>query len=227
MTSSELKSEFRIMFEDLATSGSKGLDDYEMSVCLTVGQDNVIMGLVAEGNMDQLRKLIKYTETNMDPADAEIFGAISYWKVPIADSVLVALDRVIRGVEVLPDTSIKTYGIEGVTVPPGTIAKLHSAAYKYPPKNVAYVMVGEGSDSVFPPLNFPVKSHMLAHIEKPQAITIGGQPMGDLGVILVDGPPSLPSGLHRSIIKAGVEYAVGVYIGQPEKQVQDGGSGNK
>ena len=70
MLLTELNSEFEILFEDLATAGSKGLDDYEKSVCYTYAQDSLVKQL-AEGNLlDPIKSLVD-TFQNTGPGVSE------------------------------------------------------------------------------------------------------------------------------------------------------------
>lgn len=207
MDLTELKSEFQIAFEDLATSGSKGLDDYEISVCLTNGQEMLVLQLLQAKDMTALRAVTVDESTSASTGDSIFPGGIKY---SLVSQILAVLDRVV--------ISENKENIGVTAVPPGVITEMYKAAYKYPPKNVAYVMVGENTEVVFPPLNFNIKAYMYSYIKQPKAIVLEGV-VSDAGISIPSNPPTLLAPLHRRIIDGAVKYAVKTYIGQPEKSI--------
>ena len=58
MVLTELISEFEILFEDLATAGSKGLDSYEKSICFTFAQKAIVGQLANSGNLTPITSLV-------------------------------------------------------------------------------------------------------------------------------------------------------------------------
>ena len=215
MILTELKDEFKIAFEDLATSGSKGLDEYEISVCLTKGQENVIYQLMQAGDMHNLSPIIDVLSLSTPiGAGVMLMGNGSRYATP--ENAMGILDRVVKYGDDIIGTEV---------VPPGVISNMFKAAYKYPPKNVAYVMVEENSETVFPPLNYLIGEYVYTYIKYPRDIVLEGVITNNVTVPASN--PSLNSPLHRRIVEAAVQYAVGTYIGQPEKTLGNDNSGNK
>ena len=215
MNSTELKAEFKILFEDLATNGSKGLDDYEISVCLTKGQELVIDSLLGQQDLEKLSPVTDIFQitafTASEYTTARVYAHPSNSK------------RIIR--RFLTSGDINQGQIPVVSPGPGPIDSMLMSPYKYPPKNLAYVIVEEDADVVFPPLSYDLKFYNYLFVQYPGPITIGTQVIN--GGSYVDNPPALGVDLHRTILEAAVNFAVKVYIGVPETPVNDGGSGNK
>ena len=215
MNSTELKSEFDILFEDLATNGSKGLDDYEISVCLTKGQEIVIDALLAQQDLEKLAPLTKIQkESTSLPSE---YATAKQYAHPVDSK------RIIRR---FLTSSLPYQGQIPVIAPgPGPIDSMLMSPYKYPPKNLAYVIVEENTDVVFPPLTYALSFYNFLYVKYPKPITIGTQLMN--GQSYTDNPPSLNTDLHRAIVEAAVNFAVKVYIGTPETPIKDAGTGNQ
>lgn len=214
MNLTELKSEFDIAFEDLATAGSKGLDNYETSVCLTKGQELLILKLLSSKDIGNLRAVIVDDFNASKLGDSMFPGGRKFF---VGENVLGILDRVV----INGDMAISVQ-----EVPPGVITSMYKSAYKYPPKNVAYVMVGENTEVVFPPLNFVIGEYRYSFVKQPHMIVLENT-IGPEGVALPAFDPTLHEPMHRQIIDFAVKYAVTTYMGQPEKSTGNGNSGDK
>jgi len=102
------------------------------------------------------------------------------------------------------------------------ITSLLASPYKYPPKNLAYVVMGETKNTVFPPFNYDLKSLVTKYLEYPTPIILealtGSDTINGLTAATV---PILDASFHRELVNQTVKYAVEIYIGQPEKQLSD------
>lgn len=216
MNLTELTNEFTILFEDLATQGSKGLDNYEKSVCFTHVQEELIRKLIAAKLFDPISKLVKYSEeTNIQ---SSIYNtAKDFLKV---DNPFHVVSYFIKS---------DTKGDVGIIqADENFIVSLLASPYKYPPKNLAYVVMGETKNTVFPPFNYDLKSCVTKYIEYPSPIILDALTGDDtINGITVATIPILDASFHRELVKAAVQYAIEVYIGQPEKQVPNDSSRNK
>jgi hypothetical protein len=205
MDSTELKDEFEILFEDLATSGSKGLDIYEKSVCYTYAQEQLVRQLMKE-DLYAISGLIK---TKLEPT-----GTQSEYKTgknyPLSPSEI--------GILGYYASSVKK-DIPATEVPQQVIDKLLLAPYQYPPKNLVYVVVGEDTNVVFLPLNFVPTGFTTRYVAYPPPIILGTLQGVTINGLSTESPPSITEDYHRTLVEAAVQYAIKVYIGQPEKEV--------
>jgi len=226
MTSNELRAEFQIMFEDLATAGSVGLNDYEMSVCLTKGQEIVVAALLKAKELGSLMPLISTIRAEKSETTATPYEYGNRFLIPT--NSMAVIERAVKGNklkrvgEELKEISEEIIGVEPVEA--GKISKMYLSTYKFPPKNLAYVMVEENAETVFPPLMFKIKDYIVSYVKYPRGISLGNQVIN--GENLSNSLPSLNPPLHRAIVEAGVQFAISTYVGQPEKQVNNGASGN-
>lgn len=249
MNLTEIKSEFQILFEDLATSGSKGLDDYEISVMLTMAQEFMVKEFAGQGLETPIQELIKVREADLADDGLQPVG-LEYSKYPTAllykgSSAMVTLQRTL--IENVPDTNIgnpvgdsKQSFVPVAIVTSQVIDRMLMGAYKYPPKNLAYVVVGVAREIVYPPLklltaiatgnnenvNTTGAIYYRREVDYPSPIILADG-LAPINGIAVETDPVLPEYIHRDIIKTAVDLAVDFYIGQPEKAIDNGSSGNK
>ncbi len=216
MNSTELISEFSILFEDLATQGSKGLDEYEKSVCYTHVQEQMVMQLAQAKLLDPISSLVKYSEeTNIQTSiydTAKDFAKVS--------NPFHVISYFIKS---------DTEGDVGIIEADDKfITSLLASPYKYPPKNLAYVVMGETKNTVFPPFNYSLKSLVTKYVQYPSPIILEALSGADsINGITVETAPVLNESFHRELVKLAVQYAIKVYIGQPEKQVSNDSSRDK
>ena len=216
MNLTELASEFTILFEDLATQGSKGLDDYEKSVCFTHVQEQVIKQLAQAKMLDPISTLVKFSEETT--IQTSIYTtAKEFTKVNSPFHVCSYFIKSNNGGDI------------GCIEQEGKfITSLLASPYKYPPKNLAYVVMGETRNIVFPPFNYDLKSLVTKYVEYPSPIILSALSGEDsINGITIATDPILDKAFHRELVKLAVQYAIEIYIGQPEKQVPNDSSRNK
>lgn len=216
MNLTELNSEFIVLFEDLATSGSKGLNTYERSLCFTYVQEQMIRQLAVENITDPIAKLIKHNvETNIQSSVYDTAKKFTKINNPFY----------VFGYFIKSDTD----GDVGVVETTHKfITSLLASPYKYPPKNLAYVVMGETSNIVFPPFNYDLKSFVTKYLEHPTPIILEALTGGDtINGTTIATEPILDASFHTKLVESAVQYAVRVYIGQPEKQLENDSRGNK
>ena len=215
MNLKELNSEFSILFEDLASAGSKGLDSYERSICFTYAQDEIIKTLAKQGKLDDIQELVAFNE-NTVALQAVYKTAKKYARVP---KTLLELDHFLSGAD---------KDIPAVSVPQVVIDSMLSAAYKYPPVNLAYVVVGEDALIVFPPLYFVTRAFVTRYVKLPTPVILetltGADTIRDETAAT---EPILKDGYQVELVNAAVQFAVKVYIGQQEKEAGNDSSRNK
>jgi hypothetical protein len=217
MTSTELNKEFRILFEDLSTSGSVGLVNYEISVCYTYAQDQIVRALAAANNLEPIKSLITSADNTTIVSTSKYKTAKEFAKV--TDSVH-DIDYLIKS---------NTEGdIPVVKATEEMIDAMLSGAYKYPPKNLAYVVMGGTNLIVFPPFNYSLLSLYTRYVQHPPPIitevltgtyTIRG--------LTAETAPILDESFDTILVRAAVDYAIEVYVGQPEKELADDNRGNQ
>ena len=211
----ELKNEFEILFEDLATSGSKGLNDYEKSICYTYAQESLIKTLAERGNMKDIQELIKF---NVDASgtSSHYRTGRKYSKVP---NLLVYLDSILKST---------SKDIPAIEVPQTVISNMLASAYQYPPANLAYVVVGEDTDIVFPPLYFTTASFVTRYIIAPSPVILSALTGTDtIKGLTAATAPILKDSYQDELVNAAVQFAISIYIGQPEKEASNDGPRNK
>lgn len=208
MNLTELNNEFEVLFEELATSGSKGLDVYEKSLCFTFAQTMLAKSLLKDNQLDQLVNLIEFNvESSATPSqyfNGQLYAA-SYTELGL-------LGMHLKG---------SNYDIPVVAITTGDLDKLLSGPYKYPPKDLAYVVMGSDTHVVFSPFNFTPTSLVTRYLRQPTPIVLENL-TGGLSIEGVTGAtlPELPNSLHVELIGAAVNYAIKTYIGVPEKEVE-------
>ncbi len=211
----ELSSEFQILFEDLATAGSKGLDSFEKSVCFTHAQEAVIKQLAVENDLESIKSLVAvHKETN---AVAGTYVTSKFYTGVANPLHILGYFASRAGMD-----------IPALPVSQQLIDRMLLAPYKYPPKDLVYVVVGANAKNlVFLPLNFTATSFSVRYVEYPTPIILTALTGGDsINGLTAQTIPVLEASLHRKLVNAAVQYAITVYIGQPEKEVADGSAGD-
>lgn len=219
MNSTELNNEFTILFEDLATSGSKGLNSYERSICFTNAQELLTRQFAQKGILDPIDSLITLNE--------EITQLASIYETA-TDFAKVSNPFHVLGYFIKSNDI--NQGDIGLTATDEAFINrsLLVNPYKYPPRNVAYVVMGETKLTVFPPFSYNLKSVVTTYVSKPTPIILetltGGDTIDSLTAVTA---PVIKESYHRDLINAAVQFAITVYIGQPEKEVSNDNSRNK
>lgn len=219
MNLTELNNEFTILFEDLATAGSKGLNIYERSVCFTYAQEQLSRAFAKQGILDPIDSIIKLSEETTIVASKYQSGK---------DVTKVTDPFYILGYFIKSSVSIE--GDIGLTPTDEQFinSSLLVKSYKYPPTNVAYVVMGETKLTVFPPYTYNLYSVCTKYVQKPTPVILDAL----TGGLTIDGlsaatDPILTESYHRDLVNAAVQYAISVYIGQQEKEVPNDNSRSK
>lgn len=211
MLLAELSDRFEVLFEDLSTSGSKGLDGYEQSICFTYAQKQLVKALAEAKNFYPISDLIKYNKETLVP-ESEALPVYNTAKVfRVTKNYFHILDHFLKGAP---------GDIPMVEVPSTVINSMLASSYKYPPKNLAYVMMGEGTVTVFPPFSFGDSEMYTRYVAYPPPIVLEPLTLG----ATVDGvsqptEPILDESFHEELVNAAVQYAIQAYIGQEEKDL--------
>ncbi len=215
MNLSELNNEFDVLFEDMATAGSKGLDTYEKSLCYTYAQDQLIKGLAVKGDYRDIEHLLDFYSDSSGGSPSIYRTALQYSSV---QGALVELNYFLKSLN---------KDIPAEKVPIAFIDKMLNSAYQYPPKNIAYVVVGEDSKLVFPPLYFNITEFVTRYVKLPTPIILenlaGGLTIREISTAT---NPILDDRFETELIQAAVQFAIKIYIGQQEKEVSNDTGGN-
>ena len=217
MTENELIEEFNILFEDLATAGSKGLDNYEKSICYTYAQEQIVKQLAIQGQLTHIRDLVKI--------DTSLVGTFTASKYKTGKNIAIPPTLLQEIAYFATDTD---RDITGALVPQQVIDTMLSMPYHYPPKHLVYVVVGEDTNIVFFPLNFTPVSFSTRYVEYPTPVILealtGDDSINELTALTL---PILNDAYLKDLVTAAVQYAITIYIGQPEKEVPNGNTRNK
>tara|TARA_R110000744_G_scaffold312424_5_gene419780 strand:+ start:15543 stop:16178 length:636 start_codon:yes stop_codon:yes gene_type:complete len=207
MSNEELAVEFEIIFEDLDTNGSKGLDNFERSTCFTHAQEALVKQKALANDLHSIRSIIDTnTLAGIGPGSypgSRLFPAID---------VFVMLDQhLVDGIGgTLPVT----------LVGPEIIKSMYLSAYKFPPKNIAYMLYGEDIVEVFAPLNFSLDKYFRRVVKYPSPVileTLSGT--DTINGLQAQTSPVVDDDEHRLLVEMAVQFAVKTYIGVPEQQV--------
>lgn len=209
MDLTELNNEFDILFEDLATAGSKGLDSYEKSICFTYAQEGIVDQLAQSGNLIPISSLVA---TQVEPT-----GTASEYKTgkryPIVNNPVAIIGYF---------ASNATKDIPAKPVPQQTIDSMLLMPYKYPPKDLVYVVVGESTNLVFLPFTFTATGFSTRYVTQPTPIILDTLTGDSIRGLTAATQPVLIDAWQDKLVNAAVQYAIKVYIGQQEKEVPDG-----
>lgn len=215
MLLTELSSEFDVLFENLATNGSKGLDEYEKSVCFTAAQELIVKQLAQSGNLYPISSLVKYNKETAVQGVTSYSTARRYLNTTYEALYILGYYATRQGID-----------IPAKVVPQIVIDNMLFAPYKYPPKDLVYVVVGENTDEVFLPLNFNAESFTTRYVAYPTPVILDSL---DTSIREVNTPtiPILDNSFQTQLVDFAVKYAIEIYIGQQEQTLQDGSSGNQ
>jgi len=218
MTLSEFSTEFDILFEDLATSGSKGLEEYEKSICLTYAQESLVRELAQNRVLDPIASLVKENEETL-LLTSKYNTAKEVAKVADPFYVLgyfITSSNVDQG-----DVGLTTVSEQFIN------DTLLRSPYKYPPKDLAYVVMGETKLIVFPPFSYSLDSVVTRYVEKPTPVILealtGSRTINGLTAAT---NPVITSSFHRPLLEGAVNFAVKTYIGVQEEELKDDSKGN-
>jgi hypothetical protein len=219
MLLTELNSEFEILFEELATHGSKGLDVYEKSYCFTLAQRELVKKLANPATAHEFQNMVVTKRLSVSGI-MNAYEPIGKSYSLVNDSLKV-IDYVISGT---PNNGTLEILIPGVDVPVGIITEMVGKDYKYPPKNLAYVLrVRDHAETnkisvVFAPFKFSVESVHVRYIRYPKPVILDY-----LGSDSIDGhnsatKPEIADIYKDMLLDKAVKIAISTYVGIPDQK---------
>ena len=231
MTTSEFKLEFDLLYDNISSSASPGLDNYEISVYLTTAQEELVKTNYSGANSinkgfentekrrRELNELVKTNEstTIITSSDNIVSGSV-FFKIP--DDVFYILNEQIKLTST--DTCLNN---KYITIKPTTHDEILvdlKNPFRKPNKNKALRLdlSSIGSDKVVEIVTaYTPSSYKLRYVKKPKPIIVGNfesdPNLSGLG-LLVDGlnvitECELNSEFHREILNRAVQLAIRDY----------------
>lgn len=232
MTNPELSNEFDVLYNNITSNQAPGLDDYEKSVFLTRGQDDVLKAYFdprtnkpQQGyDGSEIRQIDFSMVTVVKDYTENAFGAAAF--DPRSNSKSVALEKNILMLINELVTVIRDDAEECLQVIPiayNEYRRLMSKPYKRPLKYQAWRLMNTSggvnkADLIVGP-NDIITNYSIRYVKRPRAIILS-----DLEDVTLDGqtkaqPCELDPILHPEILQRAVELAKAAYIGNLESQV--------
>ena len=235
MTNKELSLEFDILFNNIMSGIAPGINDYEKSVFLTKGQEEIIKNYLnplgnkyAEGLDDSKKRftdfsgLIKTEEisTLTTPVASIDRRAVTF---ALPTDAFVLLNEVLQGT----DKEAKTRDFQIIPISYLEYTRLMSRPYKEPLKGQAWKITTEGStvahSTIIPNSSITSSKYIVRYIKRPNPIILRdlseiefeeGLEAGFLSInnIRVKTECELNSEIHREILDRAVELAKVSYI---------------
>ena len=235
MTNKELSLEFDILFNNIMSGIAPGINDYEKSVFLTKGQEEIIKNYLnplgnkyAEGLDDSKKRftdfsgLIKTEEisTLTTPVASIDRRAVTF---ALPTDAFVLLNEVLQGT----DKEAKTRDFQIIPISYLEYTRLMSRPYKEPLKGQAWKITTEGStvahSTIIPNSSITSSKYIVRYIKRPNPIILRdlseiefeeGLKAGFLSInnIRVKTECELNSEIHREILDRAVELAKVSYI---------------
>lgn len=224
MLLTELNSEFDVLFEELATNGSKGLDMYEKSLCYTFAQSRIVDDLIKTKTYSFSQTLLATVNLGVTTVNDDMYG--DYCKnYNTSPEIYKVLGYVVRGKR---DKETFFTSIPGIEVDDKKINDLLTLPYKYPPKDLAYVLRVQNSGTsnkivtaVFAPFKFAIIDTLFVKcILTPTPIILEDFSNGEtIGGLDKGTKPILDEFLRDKLVEAAVLYAIDKYVGMPEREI--------
>lgn len=235
MTNKELSLEFDILFNNIMSGIAPGINDYEKSVFLTKGQEEIIKNYLnplgnkyAEGLDDSKKRftdfsgLIKTEEisTLTTPVASIDRRAVTF---ALPTDAFVLLNEVLQGT----DKEAKTRDFQIIPISYLEYTRLMSRPYKEPLKGQAWKITTEGStvahSTIIPNSSITSSKYIVRYIKRPNPIILRdlseiefeeGLEAGFLSInnIRVKTECELNPEIHREILDRAVELAKVSYI---------------
>ena len=235
MTNKELSLEFDILFNNIMSGIAPGINDYEKSVFLTKGQEEIIKNYLnplgnkyAEGLDDSKKRftdfsgLIKTKEisTLTTPVASIDRRAVTF---ALPTDAFVLLNEVLQGT----DKEAKTRDFQIIPISYLEYTRLMSRPYKEPLKGQAWKITTEGStvahSTIIPNSSITSSKYIVRYIKRPNPIILRdlseiefeeGLEAGFLSInnIRVKTECELNPEIHREILDRAVELAKVSYI---------------
>ena len=235
MTNKELSLEFDILFNNIMSGIAPGINDYEKSVFLTKGQEEIIKNYLnplgnkyAEGLDDSKKRftdfsgLIKTKEisTLTTPVASIDRRAVTF---SLPTDAFVLLNELLQGT----DKEAKTRDFQIIPISYLEYTRLMSRPYKEPLKGQAWKITTEGStvahSTIIPNSSITSSKYIVRYIKRPNPIILRdlskiefeeGLEAGFLSInnIRVKTECELNPEIHREILDRAVELAKVSYI---------------
>ncbi len=248
MTNSELSNEFDVLYNNITSNQAPGLDEYEKSVFLTRGQDDVLKAYfnprtnkpqqgydgseIRQIDFSMVTVVKDYADTDLSPA---IFDPRANSKsVTLATDILMLINE-----QLSVTRDGKTEYLQVVPVMYNEYRRLMSKPYKRPLKFQAWRLLNtsDGSnktDLIIGP-NDTISEYSIRYVKRPRPIILS--PLDGLSLdgyvgAKADGTPTkipneavkgieceLDPILHHEILQRAVELAKAAYTGDLQSQV--------
>lgn len=223
----EWSSEFDILYNNIMSNQAPGLTEYEKSVCLTRAQNDLVRSYFS-ANMNEQRE--GFDSSTVRQSDFNVLLSACELAVeagtPVIDSRAILFtypeDSLFNLHETLRYTSDdRTVMLQGVRLSYEQYTRLMSKPYKYPQKDIAWILTQAGRTAEvvcrIPEEAVPVL--MLRYIRKPKPIVLVS--LEDDGITLEgeSGPMTceLPEHLHEDILSRAVLLAKSMWVGATER----------
>ena len=220
-TVAEWSAEFDIMWNNIMSNQAPGLSEYEKSVFLTDGQEQIVLeklspktNVKGEGFDDSLIRqkdfeslivvgaMTPYTPDGAKQLDAR--GA-KYFKYPSSPKPLIVLNEMCNETV---GTIIKEYVVMPISY--AEYMRLMSKPYKYPPKGIAWRLKTEENSST-PTVELigrfnGTPTYKIRYVKRPAPIVLANISPSIEGVSTAQ-PCALPEHLHQEILRRAVNLA--------------------
>lgn len=248
MTNPELSNEFDVYYNNITSNQAPGLDEYEKSVFLTRGQDDVLKAYFdprtnkSHQGYDgsEIRQIDFSMVTVVKDYAGEAFTPALFDPRANNKSVTMATDILMLINEILTVTRDgKTEYLQIVPVMYNEYRRLMSKPYKRPLKPQAWRLLNTSSESNKADLivgpNDTILKYSIRYVKRPRPIILS--PLGELTIdgyvgAKADGTPTknaseavkgigceLDPILHREILQRAVELAKAAYTGDLQSQL--------
>jgi len=248
----EMRNEFVVLYNNIMSNQAPGLNDYEISVFLTKGQDEVLKNYAnpkgnkyQEGIDDSLKRQIDFSNLINTVSLVEASNLINYKRIdPRSQVYLMPTSNSSSGYTpekvmfILNEYALKTAGSSNMedyitvrAISYQEYQRLMSKPYKWPVHNEAWRLIqtiDERNQEVVEIVckdTIPSNSYFMRFIRKPYPIIVGN--LGINSGVALDGftqamDCELDSILHHEIVQRAVELAKAAYIGDLNATIQMG-----
>lgn len=246
MTNQEFSDEFDVLYNNITSNQAPGLDEYEKSVFLTKGQDEVLKAYFnpkgnkyQEGFDDSLRRQVDFSNLiysfNYDsfstPGVAGMTSSSFYDNATGIKSVdLSTLDEpifMILNEELVVERDQTNRILQVIPIKYDEYTRLMNRPYKRPLKNQAWRLITYGEEdykffTLIAGPNDTLQQYSARYLRRPRAIILS-----DLSGVTIDGESSQQSCeldpiLHHEILQRAVELAKAAYSGDLTSQIAIG-----
>lgn len=230
MTTVEFSKQFDILYNNIDSNNSVGVNEYEKSVFLTKAEYEIInnyfnakLNKPNEGIDDSPKRQIDLSNlitisTPVETTVASFYKGVTY---TLPDNIMFILNETVvadnRTLSVIP-VSYMDY------------SKVLDKPFKYPIKNEAWRLLSNSSSltsEIIGPPNIALSNYTLRYIRRPKPIILTTLGINDYIGLSIDGITAiteceLSTSLHREILQRAVELAKSAYQGDLNSAVQLG-----